>query len=151
MNWPSVVRVHRRPRRDLFIPMKVQGAPAAASIAQVRMTKGRFIDNGEEFSMMDNWTRRDGKAHEDMGRQWIGTTAFLKKFTDGGAKDACGNWNYARAIPHLNFLSSTFQTSPSGSAVPPLSIRPCCAQTNLDWRGRERCWMQGYKRPAFLG
>ena len=57
------------------------------------MTKGKFLDNGEEFSVVDNWTRRDGKAHEDMGRQWIGTTAFLKKIVDGGAKDARGNWN----------------------------------------------------------
>ena len=150
MVWPSLVRVHRKPRRDFFTPMKVQGAPAATSIAQIRMTKGKFLDNGEMFSAIDNWTRRDGKAHDDMGRQWTGTTTFIKRSADDEA-DACGNWNYARAIPHLKFLSSTFQTSPSGSAVPPLSIRPCCAQTNLDWRGRERCWMQGYKRPAFLG
>ena len=110
--------------------------------------------------MVDNWTRRDGKAHEDMGRQWIGTTAFLKKIVDGGAKDACGNWNgqssayfrgYAPAVPHLNFLTSKFQTSPSGSAVPPLSIWPCCVRTNLDWRRREKCWAQGYMRLAFLG
>ena len=79
MTWPSVIRVHRKPRRDLFIPMRVQGAPAAASIAQVRMTKGKFLDNGEEFHVVDNWTRRDGKAHEDLGRQWTGTTAFFLK------------------------------------------------------------------------
>ena len=79
MIWPSVIRVHRKPRRDLFIPMRIQGAPAAASIAQVRMTKGKFLDNGEEFHVVDNWTRRDGKAHEDLGRRWTGTTAFFLK------------------------------------------------------------------------
>ena len=78
-DWPSVVRVHHKPRKDLFTPMRIQGAPAAASIAQVRVTRGRFLDNGEEFSVVDNWTRRDGKAHEDMGRQWTGTTAFLRR------------------------------------------------------------------------
>ena len=77
--WPILIRVHRRPRKELFIPMKVQGAPAAASLNQVRVTQGKFLDNGEKFTVVDNWTRRDGKAHEDLGRRWIGTTVFLKK------------------------------------------------------------------------
>ena len=77
--WPGVVRVHRRPRRELFTPMKVPGAPAAASINPVRVTRGRYLDSGEEFCKVDNWTRRDGKAHEDQGRRWTGTTAFLQK------------------------------------------------------------------------
>ena len=74
-----MIRAHRKPRRDFFTPMKVQGAPAAASIAQVRMTKGKFLDNGEEFQVVGNWTRRDGKAHKDLGRRWTGTTAFFFK------------------------------------------------------------------------
>ena len=77
--WPGVVRVHRRRRRELFTPMKVPGAPAAASIAQVRVTRGKYLDNGKEFCKVDNWTRRDGKAHDDQGRRWVGTTAFLQK------------------------------------------------------------------------
>ena len=78
-DWPAVVRAHHRPRKELFTPMKVHGAPAAAQIAQLRITRGRFLDNGEEFQVVDNWTRRDGKAHEDMGRRWTGTTAFFFK------------------------------------------------------------------------
>ena len=78
-DWPAVVRVHHKQRQDFFIPMKIQGAPAAASLAQVRVTRGKFLDNGEEFRVVDNWTRRDGKAHEDLGRRWTGTTAFFLK------------------------------------------------------------------------
>ena len=78
-NAPYIIRSHRMPRRELFTPMKVPGAPAAASINAARITRGRFLDNGEEFQVVDNWNRRDGKAHEDMGRQWTGTTAFLLK------------------------------------------------------------------------
>ena len=78
-DWPAVVRAHHRPRKELFTPMKVPGAPAAAQIAQLRITRGHFIDNGEEFQVVDNWTRRDGKAHEDMGRRWTGTTMFFFK------------------------------------------------------------------------
>ena len=78
-DWPAVVRAHRKPRKEFFTPTKIQGAPAAASIAQVRVTRGKFLDNGEEFCVVDNWTRRDGKAHEDLGRRWTGTTAFFLK------------------------------------------------------------------------
>ena len=77
--WPGIVRVHRRPRKELFTPMRVPGAPAAASIAQVRVTRGKYLDNEKKFYKVDNWTRRDGKAHEDQGRRWVGTTSFLQK------------------------------------------------------------------------
>ena len=77
--WPGIVRVHRRPRKEFVTPMKVPGAPAAASITQVRVTRGKFLDNGLEFCKSENWTRHDGKAHEDQGRSWIGTMAFLQK------------------------------------------------------------------------
>ena len=46
--WPTLIIVHRRPRKE-FIPIKVQGAPAAASLNQVRVTHGKFLDNGEKF------------------------------------------------------------------------------------------------------
>ena len=78
-DWPAVVRAHRKPRKEFFTPTKIQGAPAAASIAQVRVTRGKFMDNGEEFCVVENLTRRDGKAHEDLGRRWTGTTAFFLK------------------------------------------------------------------------
>ena len=49
------------------------------------------------------------------------------------------------------FSAFEFQALPSGGAVPPSSIWPCCVRTNFDWRGRGECWTQGDTRPASLG
>ena len=74
-----ISRAHRKPRTALFTPMKVPGAPPAAELTPARVTKGRFLDSGEEFCYIDCWTRRDGLAHLDLGRRWTGTTEFLRR------------------------------------------------------------------------
>ena len=70
------VRVHCRPRRTLFTPRRVAGAPARKDISTVRVTKGEDLDTGERFEIVDNWTRRPS-AHACTGRRWTGTTTFM--------------------------------------------------------------------------
>ncbi len=74
----QVGRRHERPRRALFTPLRVEGAPPARALTSARITRGRFIDNGEEFVWRDNWTAR-AAAHRDLGRRWTGVTEFLLK------------------------------------------------------------------------
>ena len=74
----QIRRRHERPRRALFTPLRVEGAPPAQALTSARITHGRFIDDGEEFVWRDNWTAR-ATAHRDLGRQWTGVTGFLLK------------------------------------------------------------------------
>ncbi len=74
----EVVRVHRRPRMELFTPLRVRGAPPAKSLTPVRVTEGRFCDTGELFKVTDTWTAR-ATAHRSLGRRWTGSTRFLSR------------------------------------------------------------------------
>ena len=69
-------RKHAKPRRELFTPMRVDGQPPASALTSTRVTKGKFLDNGEEFVIVDEWTARR-TAHRDMGRWWTGETMFM--------------------------------------------------------------------------
>ena len=71
-------RVHQRPRRELFTPLRVEGSPPAKALTATRMTRGKFLNNGEEFKVIDNWTAR-ATAHTDLGRLWVGSTTFVKR------------------------------------------------------------------------
>ena len=72
----EVRRRHAKPRRELFTPMRVDGRPPAAALASTRRTTGTFLDTGEEFLVVDEWTARS-TAHRDMGRWWTGETIFM--------------------------------------------------------------------------
>ena len=78
----ETVRVHHEPRTELVTPLKVPGAPRAAQLIPARLTRGKFLDSGEEFQIVDCWTRRDGGAHKHLGRKWVGTTTFWKKSSE---------------------------------------------------------------------
>ena len=73
----EMVRIHRRPRRELFTPLRVSGAPPVKTLATARITCGKFLDNGQSFRIVDRWTAR-AAAHRDLGRKWTGTTTFMK-------------------------------------------------------------------------
>ena len=73
----EMVRIHRRPRRELFTPLRVSGAPPAKALATLRVTCGRFAVSGCAFRIVDRWTARAG-AHRDLGQAWTGTTTFVK-------------------------------------------------------------------------
>ena len=72
----EVVRVHDRPRRSLFTPMRVEGSPPAKVLAGTRRTEGKFLDNGESFTIVDEWRGRR-EPHRDLSRPWVGKTVFM--------------------------------------------------------------------------
>ena len=79
---PGPCRRHATPRRTLFTPRRVEGAPPAKALTPTRVTIGRFVDSGEEFSRLDSWRSRSD-AHLDLGRAWIGETKFFAKSESG--------------------------------------------------------------------
>ncbi len=74
----KVVRIHHKPRQSRFTPLRIEGAPPARSLTATRVTSGRFTDNGERFTIADNWTARS-TAHALTSRPWTGTTTFWKR------------------------------------------------------------------------
>ena len=73
----EATRVHWRPRRNLFTPMRVAAAPPSRALTNTRITKGKFADNGEAFAVTDSWRAR-ASAHLDLEREWTGTITFIK-------------------------------------------------------------------------
>lgn len=58
----TVVRTHDRPRRELFNPLTVNGAPPAEALASMPVTTGRFVLSGRTLRHTDTWTNR-ASAH----------------------------------------------------------------------------------------
>ena len=69
------VRIHRQPRRGLFTPLRVYGAPPGKALTPERITRGKYMDSGEEFEITDTWTSR-GHAHRQLKADWTGETEF---------------------------------------------------------------------------
>ena len=86
----EMVRIHRRPRRELFTPLRVRGAPPVKALATARVTCGTFTGDGRSFRIVDRWTARAG-AHRDLGGPWTGTTTFMKMSEVLGATAAIKN------------------------------------------------------------
>ena len=72
------VRVHDKPRRTLFTPRRVAGAPPRVALTSARITRGIDVETLEEFEIIDNWTSR-ATAHACIGRRWTGTTTFIRR------------------------------------------------------------------------
>ncbi len=80
-NWEygangAVTMYHLRPRRRLFTPRRVRGAPPSRALTALRITEGQFCDTGEAFKRRDHWTAR-ATAHVDLNRAWIGKSIFV--------------------------------------------------------------------------
>ena len=74
----GVVRNHARPRRALFTPLRVKGSPPAKVLTSMRVTEGCYVESGERFKVVDQWTAR-ATAHAAMKGFWVGTTRFWTK------------------------------------------------------------------------
>ena len=72
------IRVHGRPRRCLFTPMRVEGAPPARALTATRVTRGTYLNSGKAFEVVDNWTTRS-TAHAELREPWVGHTKFLSR------------------------------------------------------------------------
>jgi hypothetical protein len=71
----TISRVHTQPRLHRFTPRRVSGAPPCKSLTPIRVTKGKYLDNNQEFEHIDTWTARVS-AHAPMKRPWVGKTVF---------------------------------------------------------------------------
>ena len=80
-------RVHRQPRRTLFTPCRVRGAPPSRALTGARVTRGKYLHDGESFEIVDQWTAR-GTAHAVLKGAWVGESVFFEKGfcnSDGGS------------------------------------------------------------------
>ena len=69
-------REHRKSRTTLFTPLRVsQGPTRDAQLLKIRVTRGVRVDNGQTFSVSDDWTQSHN-AHRMLPFTWIGTTTF---------------------------------------------------------------------------
>jgi hypothetical protein len=75
------VRKHDEPRFRLFTPLGVTSSPPARCLFSVRITRGAFCDDGQEFELVDSWKNR-ANAHMSLGRPWLGTTTFYGRHPD---------------------------------------------------------------------
>ena len=89
----ELVRVHRKPRCELFTPLRVEGSPPVRALKTARVTEGKFLDTGEDFSCTDAWTNKSA-AHRDLHRWWTGTTRFLRKSEDRLISDVHFSGNF---------------------------------------------------------
>ena len=69
-------RRHAIPRRALFTPFKVPGGPSKnVQFQYLRLTVGRYVNTGEDFRIVDNWSQPEN-AHIMLAGSWVGTTTY---------------------------------------------------------------------------
>ena len=87
------VRIHRRPRRDLFSPHDSQGGPKLSDISKRRESIVSSTDRGE-WRIVDRWgdkgsgsqehretcSRGDKETPQDLPQEWTGITRFRKSW-----------------------------------------------------------------------
>jgi hypothetical protein len=97
----TIVRQHVKPRKALFTPLRVAGAPPARSLASMRLTKGTFLSSGQAFQVVDNWTAR-AEAHRELREPWIGSTSFFIKHSHGTEDQFDGQWHHQPEKGYVN-------------------------------------------------
>ena len=87
------VRIHRRPRRDLFSPHDSQGGPKLSDMSKRRESTVCSTDGGE-WRIVDRWgdkgsenqehrktcSRRDKETPQGLPQEWTGSTRFRKSW-----------------------------------------------------------------------
>ena len=71
------VRIHRRPRRDLFSPHDSQGGPKLSDISKRRESIVCSTDGGER-RIIDRWGEKE--TSQDLPQEWTGSTKFRKSW-----------------------------------------------------------------------
>ena len=84
----GVTRARLKPRRELFTPRRVSGAPPCKALTPQRVTRGRYLQSGQEFVHTDTWTSR-AEAHRDLGAQWVGATEIYSRSSWKGERTKC--------------------------------------------------------------
>jgi len=78
----QITRRHEKPRRNLFTPLRVAGAPPARALTPMRLTRGTFVKSGLPFQVIDTWTAR-AEAHRELKEPWVGSTSFFLRHNQG--------------------------------------------------------------------
>ena len=76
------VRIHCRPRRDLFSLHDSQGGPKLSDISRRRESIVCSTDGGE-WRIVDRWDEKGSENHEppqDLPQEWTGSTRFRKSW-----------------------------------------------------------------------
>ena len=73
------VRIHRRPRGDLFSPHDSQDGPKLSDISNRRESTVCSTDEGER-RIVDRW--RDKETSQDLSQEWTGSTRFRKSWEE---------------------------------------------------------------------
>ena len=148
----EVVRIHRQPRRELFTPLRVSGAPTVTALATLRVTTGRFAISGRAFRIVDSWTARAG-AHRDLGEAWTGSTTFTRKsavlapasagptswsrragpMASGGIPCGTSEGTFRNSFVHRDLLT-TGGVVPTSSGLPCSLLREGARQVSADTR-----------------
>eukprot|EP00439_Symbiodinium_sp_Y106_P019771 s420_g2.t1 len=72
-----VIRVHRVPRSDLFVPDELSEPPVALGrIGKIRETVCVFVDGGSPIVIRDEWRESTFQLDSGMKRMWTGETRF---------------------------------------------------------------------------
>ena len=74
----NLIRMHVRPRLQLFTPFGTKGSPPARGLHSVRVTEGTFVSSGKCFRVVDSWKTRS-TAHDELSETWVGTTRFYTR------------------------------------------------------------------------
>jgi len=127
--------VHSKPRLCLATPLRVQGVPPIKALTAMRVTTGRYIDNGEAFRVVDNWTAR-AQAHAELDRRWTGSSWFLTKEpprispsqgSDDPSMGACGrDRRIGSGAPSMPSIRRDARAAPevSGSVMSLSTLQP---------------------------
>ena len=76
------VRIHRRPRRDLFSPHDSLDGPKLSDFSRRRESIVCSTDGGE-WRIVDRWDEKGSENHEppqDLPQEWTGSTRFRKSW-----------------------------------------------------------------------
>ena len=82
------MRVHCRPRKDMFVPTGTKYGPLISDLEGTRVTDVHVVHTGEHTEIRDRWT--DGtRSSRSLNKRWTGSTIFQTKVPEGSPPRVC--------------------------------------------------------------
>ena len=69
------IRVHKKPRRSMFVPTGTMNGPVISTLSGARVTRISYLDGSKEEVKSDNWLVTDMQLH-CLPKKWTGCTVF---------------------------------------------------------------------------
>ena len=82
------VRVHRKPRRTLFVPTGTQDGPPVGDLESARITDVYVVYSNEHREVRDRWNNHL-TASKELPYRWTGSTVFQLKTKDSQQPRIC--------------------------------------------------------------